>query len=98
MIREIHKAYNPLGMEVLAISFDQSAELWEAAIKLDSLPGVHIGDATGARSSLHKLFNLRMQLPAYFLIDKDGLIYDHGMDFNKLPQQVYDLFYEPKEY
>lgn len=98
MIREIHKAYNPLGMEVLAISFDQSAELWEAAIKLDSLPGVHIGDATGARSSLHKLFNLRMQLPAYFLIDKDGLIYEHGMDFNKLPQQVYDLFYEPKEY
>lgn len=98
MIKEIYKAYNPLGMEVLAISFDQSAELWEAAIELDSLPGVHIGDASGAASSLHKLFNLKMRLPAYFLIDKEGLIYDSGRDFNKLPQSVFDLFDKPVEY
>jgi peroxiredoxin len=98
MIKEIYKAYNPLGLEVLAISFDQSAKLWEAAIELDSLPGVHIGDASGAASSLHKLFNLKMRLPAYFLIDKEGRIYDSGRDFNMLPQSVFDLFDKPIEY
>jgi peroxiredoxin len=98
MLKEIYEAYHPLGLELMAISFDRSPELWEAAIKLDSLPGVHIGEASGAASSLHKLFNLKMRLPSYFLVDKEGRIYDSGRDFNKLPQSVYDLFFKPIEY
>ena len=91
LIKKIYEAFYDKGLEVLAISFDQSGEAWQNAIRLDSLPGIHICDASGARSPVQNLFNIKMQLPMYFLMDTEGRIFKHSRDFNDLPQSVYEL-------
>ena len=98
VIRKTYENYHQYGLELLAISFDRDPRIWEAAIALDSLPGLHIDDAEGARSAVMKLFNLKMQLPAYFLIDAEGRIVHHDRDFTDLPQKVVDLINNPPNY
>ena len=82
----------------MTISFDIVPDYWEAALSLDSLPGLHIRDPEGARSPVQKLFDLKMKLPTYFLIDRKGRIYKHDRDFNNLNQNLKDLFSHPPEY
>lgn len=98
VIKAAYEAYNPYGMEVLAISFDKDRNAWQSAIRLDELPGIHASDLKGAGSPVQKLFNLKMQLPMWFLIDSKGRIYDHDRDFGKLQQSVIDLYNEEVDF
>ncbi len=97
-IRKAYEAYHIYGLEVMAISFDKDPQIWEAAIKLDSLPGIHLTDLKGIRSPVQKLFNLKMQLPAFFLIDTRGRIFKHGKDFSKLQESIIDLYNQKPDY
>ncbi len=92
VIREAYNAFHKRGMEFLAISFDKDPSVWEAAIKLDSLPGIHASDLKGAGSPVQKLFNLKMQIPAYFLIDYKGRIFRQGKDFLHFQKDIIDLY------
>lgn len=92
IVKRVYEAYSKIGFKLLAISFDKNPSYWEAAIELDSLPGVHANDLKGAGSPLHKLFNIKMQLPNYFLIDTQGRIFDHSRDFGKLPEKIVELY------
>lgn len=98
LIKEINKVSYQLGLEILTISFDRDPNVWTSAIELDELPGIHISDAAGPGSPLQKLFNLKMQLPAYFLIDTKGRIFTHGRDFNKLPPSIQELITKGPNY
>jgi len=98
MIKEVYERYKGSGLEILCFAFDRSAETVQAAIDLDQLPGVHIVDTEGPGSPVQTLFNLKMQLPQYFLIDTKGRIYKHNVDFSTLGKSVYDLFATPPEY
>jgi len=98
MIKEVYDMYKGSGLEILCFSFDRSVETVQAAIDLDQLPGVHIVDTEGPGSPVQTLFNLKMQLPQYYLIDTQGRIYTHHTDFSTLGKRVYDLFAAPPEY
>jgi len=97
-IKIAYETFRKHGLQLMAISFDNDPRAWEAAIRLDSLPGIHFRAEDGAGSPLHKLFNLKRQLPAYFLIDKKGRIYAHGKDFRNFQQNLVDLINDPQAY
>jgi len=98
MIKEVNDIYKDYGLEILCFAFDRSPETVQAAIDLDQLPGVHIVDTEGPGSPVQTLFNLKMQLPQYFLVDTKNRIYTHNVDFSTLGKNVYDLFATPPEY
>ena len=98
VIKAAYESYSMYGMEVMAISFDKDPGIWEAAITLDELPGVHLSDLKGAGSPVQKLFNLKMQLPAYFLVDGKGRINDHDTDFSKLQQAIIEIYSQEPDY
>jgi len=90
-IKEIYGQYHSEGLELITISFDRSKEMWTSAISLDELPGTHCIDTRGPGSPIQTLFNIKMHLPLYFLIDKHGIIYSSGRDFKKLDMEVGEL-------
>jgi len=98
MIKAAHEAYKKYGFEVMAISFDKDANVWKSAIELDELPGIHLSDLKGAGSPVQKLFNLKMQIPAYFIVDGLGRIFDHDNDFSKLQQSIIDVYNQKPDY
>ncbi|MDT8392606.1 MAG: TlpA disulfide reductase family protein [Bacteroidales bacterium] len=98
IVKKAYETFSRYGFQVLAISFDKDPGFWEAAIELDSLPGIHATDLKGAGSPVQKLFNLKMRLPAYFLIDTKGRIFDHDRDFGKLQQKIIELYNQKQDY
>jgi len=90
-INEIYKQYHAHGLELITISFDRSKEMWTSAISLDELPGIHCIDTRGPGSPIQTLFNIKMHLPLYFLIDKAGVIYSSGRDFRKLSEELGEM-------
>jgi peroxiredoxin len=97
-IAKLYEAYNKMGLEIMTISFDMDANVWQAAIELDALPGIHIDDASGPHSAVQKLFNIKMRLPTYFLIDAEGRIYKHGQDFKELNPAIKELITKGPNY
>ena len=97
-VKIAYKTFHRQGLELMAISFDNDPKAWEAAIKLDSLPGIHFRAEDGAGSPLHTLFNLKRQLPAYFLIDRNGHIFAHNKDFRNFQQNLTDLIIHKMTY
>lgn len=98
IVKKAYNAINNYGFKVLAISFDKDPKYWEAAIELDSLPGIHATDLKGAGSPVQKLFNLKMRLPYYYLIDTKGRIFDHDSDFNLLGEKIIELYRQKQDY
>ncbi len=92
LVRKAYEYYHPLGLEMMAISFDRDRNVWESAIRLDSLPGLHLCDLKGAGSAVQRLFNLKMKLPVFYLIDEEGYIFAHDRDFSIFQQKLYDLY------
>jgi peroxiredoxin len=98
MVKKAYVAIKDYGFKVLAISFDKDPNYWEAAIELDSLPGIHATDLKGAGSPVQKLFNLKMRLPYYYLIDSKGRIFYHSNNFDLLGQKIIELYRQKQDY
>ena len=97
-MRKAQEAFGRYGLEVLSISFDKDLTVWQAAVDLDSIPGTHVTDLKGAGSPVQKLFNLKMRLPAYLLIDTKGRIVKLSRDFDKLKEVLADYYSSRPEY
>ena len=91
-VRSAYESYNPYGLEVLNISFDKDPNVWESARELDNLPGHHCTDLKGAGSPVQQLFNLKMRLPYFYLVDTRGRIFYHSNDFSQLQGKIVELF------
>lgn len=76
---------------VFAISFDQDPDSWKAAIEIDELNWLHVGDLKGFSSPVIHLFNLRDRLPYFILLDKNGVIRYKGKDISELRVEVKEL-------
>lgn len=69
----LYRRYRAAGFEILAVSVDQDARGWKAAIAKDGAAWRHISDLTGWKSPLAARYNVT-SLPASFLLDKEGRI------------------------
>ncbi len=70
---ELYQKYRAAGFEIIAVSVDQNAPSWKAAIAKDQATWHHISDLTGWKSPLAAAYNVAA-LPASFLLDPTGKI------------------------
>lgn len=70
---ELYRRHRAAGFEILAVSVDQDARSWKAAIAKDGAGWRHISDLSGWKSSLAASYGVTA-LPASFLLDREGRI------------------------
>lgn len=74
-LKEIYKKYAAANVpfEVYQVGVDASKSAWISAVQEQKLPWVSVSDLRGRASAALGLYNVQ-QLPANFLIDKNGVI------------------------
>lgn len=90
-VKQAFEQYRNKGLELITISFDRSKDVWQAALKLDELPGMHCIETEGMGSPVQSLFNIKMHLPLYYLVDREGKIFSSSRDFRKLGEELQEL-------
>eukprot|EP01036_Dinobryon_divergens_P054288 gene54288-72547_t len=70
---ELYQRYAGKGFEILAVSVDQDAAGWKAAIRKDGAGWKHISDLSGWKTPLAARYGVTA-LPASFLLDREGRI------------------------
>lgn len=68
-----YKIYHPRGLEIYAVSLDQTKEAWMRTIHTLSLPWIHVSDLTYWQSQAADLYGIR-SIPANILIGPDSTI------------------------
>jgi len=82
LVKLYHKYANK-GIEFVGISIDMDKKNWGNAIKKDKLPWIQACDLKGSQSEIFNDFGL-YDIPANFLIDKDGKIVARDLSVEKL--------------
>jgi thiol-disulfide isomerase/thioredoxin len=70
---QLYQRHRAAGFEILAVSVDQNAAAWKAAIAKDGAVWRQLSDLTGWKSPLAGAYNVSA-LPASFLLDREGRI------------------------
>jgi len=86
----VYDKYKDKGLEIIGISFDQSKEKWEKAVKNDGLTWKHVSNLKGWQEPLGKPFDIR-SIPTTFLLDKDGVIIAKNLRGQDLENKVAEL-------
>ena len=85
-LKEMYNKFHPKGFQIVAVSFDNSREKWEEAIKEDGLSWIHLSDLQYWSSAPRDLYQITY-VPQYVLVDSSGTIVqlkmseDHVMDY-----------------
>lgn len=72
-MRSIYERFKPLGLEIMAVSFDSSKEKWMQAITEDKLPWIHVSDLRYWSSAPRDLYQITY-VPQYIIVDSKGII------------------------
>lgn len=85
-IHNIAQKYAPLGLDIVSVSFDNKRYQWMQAINFDSMKWTQLCDLLYPDSPIQKLYAVGDNLPTYYLIDQNGLIfgrYDNAGDVSE---------------
>ncbi len=89
-LKQIYAEYQPLGLEILGVSFDNDAEAWKKAIKEEGLKWAQLSDLKGWDCVAGKIYGIN-SIPAFMVIDGEGTIISRERDFAKLRQQLDEI-------
>jgi len=85
----LQKKYEAKGFSLFSISLDNNPDIWEKAITLDKLPGVHVIDQRGWSSPVINMFNIE-SIPHTILIDKEGIIIGNNLNFEEINTRLHE--------
>lgn len=91
---ELYRRHHAAGFEILAVSVDQNAAAWKAAIAKDNASWRHISDLTAWKSPLAGAYNVTA-LPANFLLDPAGKIIAKDLRGKQLADRLEALLVGP---
>lgn len=80
VLRELYDEYAQQGLEIYQVSFDADEHFWKTSA--DNLPWICVRDANGASAVTYRV----MDLPTYFLIDRDNALYKRNSDIKDAEQ------------
>lgn len=83
-LQSIYNKRNRSEFEIYAVSFDNHENVWEGAIRLDKLKWINVSDLKGVSSPINELYNLKGQLPHFFLLDKNNIIIEKAIFLDSL--------------
>ena len=89
-LKEIYGRYADMGFEVYQIAIDTSKPLWITTVQEQQLPWISVTDLRGRASSSLALYNVQ-QIPANFLIDRDGSIVAKDLYGKSLESKLAEL-------
>jgi peroxiredoxin len=88
-LSELYGKYKSKGFEIYQVSIDTDRTAWLNAIEQDGLKWLNVGDMKGSITALHK-YNVR-QIPANYILDKEGVIVARDLQGPALDQAVAKL-------
>ncbi len=92
-IKRIYDKYHSKGMEIIGISFDENKTIWKESIKKEKSNWDHIYEGinnVGNEGTISKAYYVQ-PIPAYILIDKEGIIIDRYYGADKDNKNLNDL-------
>jgi peroxiredoxin len=87
----IYQKYKNKGFVIFQVSLDKTKESWTNAITDDKLYWVHCSDLKYWDSPVAKKYSVE-EIPASFLIDKEGKIIAKGLKGKELDNKLATLF------
>jgi peroxiredoxin len=81
----------PKGFDVVSVSFDTDKDKWLAAIDRDKMKWTQVSDLKGDDSPNGPSWGIK-SIPAYYLVDGQGLIIERVVDFADVPAAVDNYF------
>jgi len=86
-LRKVYNKYHRKGLEIYQVSVDQDAKLWKKAIAEDQLNWINVCNPKTGSGSATRNFNIQ-QVPANYLIDKNGDIVGKNLYGNALDEKI----------
>lgn len=92
-VKRIFDKYHSKGLEIIGISFDNDKTSWKENIKDEKLNWHHIyvgSDNIREKGSINSLYRVK-PIPAYILIDENGIIVDRYRGADRKDKSLKDL-------
>ncbi|MBQ1252927.1 MAG: AhpC/TSA family protein [Alistipes sp.] len=89
-LKEIYSKYKEQGFEIFQVAIDSSKALWINAVQEQKLPWISVSDLLGESSPTLGAYNIT-NLPANFLIDREGNIVGKNLAGEELESQIKKL-------
>ena len=90
--KRLYEKDHDRGFEIYQVSFDNDLNKWKAAIRYDELPWINVSELSYPQSNIIYLYNVT-ELPAYYLIDREGVITGRDYDLFALDRVIAELVY-----
>lgn len=86
-LKEIYNKYQEQGFEIFQVAIDTSKAIWIKAVQEQKLPWICVSDLLGEASPTLGAYNIN-NIPANFLIDREGNIVGKNLVGEKLEAQI----------
>ena len=87
-LREIYNKYHSKGLEIFQVSFDPDEHF--SKTQTAALPWICVHDDAAMNSNLLTLYNIQ-QLPTFFLVDKNNVLYKRDAQIKNLDAEIQSL-------
>lgn len=87
-LREIYNKYHSKGLEIFQVSFDPDEHFWKT--QTAALPWICVHDDAAMNSNLLTLYNIQ-QLPTFFFVDKNNVLYKRDAQIKNLDVEIQSL-------
>ncbi len=86
-LRKIYRKYKNKGLEIYQISVDKDEKQWKKALKDDQMTWINVCNPKTGSAYEARLLNIQ-QLPANYLMDKNGEIVGKNLFGNSLEEKI----------
>lgn len=92
-VKAAYDKYHSKGFEIVGLSFDQSHDAWEKAVKDMNLNWIHLSDLKGWQTIAGSTYGV-MSIPASILVGPDGVIVAEGLRGEALGAKLAEIYGE----
>ena len=94
MMRQLHEAYSPQGLQIIGISIDQDSSKWHNALEKYNLPWLQLRETTSTQSNKTAASDLYgiTAVPTLVLIGPDGKVISTDLEKEELKLKLAEIF------
>ena len=92
---KLYEKYKDKDFEIVSISLDSEEHKWKNAVETDKMSWqYHVSELKGWNCSTAQKYGV-VAIPAFFLVDKDGIIIEHELSRDELASKLEELLGTP---